>query len=378
MRKVLVILPDSPYADWIIHKVQLLNGNQCDFVCFSVERNHIKSSVCKFLLSGSSEYLEFFNDTNKYDRVVIHYHNQETGYFVEKFKIASEKLVWILWSGDLYNSKFYTKSLYFKMNLAWIEANSDKIKSNSRFKERLKSKLGKVNSYDYKKSFQRIKYIGTGFLKDVEEAENTFRKSYDIIPHTILSVNELFEVKSFSTIQSKGEKLLLGHSGALENNHLDAIEFLQESGVTHDILCPLSYGNETYIQAVISAGRDAFGEKFQPRTAFLPKFEYYNMLTEVGFAVFFLKVQQAFGNILGLLFLGVKIFLPKENSIYVNLSDKGFLLFSLEDLSNNSLGNILNEQDRLVNRNLILKFFSEDKIAESYERMYLGSMSKDK
>jgi hypothetical protein len=376
MKEVLVILPDSPYGDWIIQKVQLLNGTQYDFVCFSVERKYIKSSACNFMLSGSIEYQEFFKNRSNYDRVVIHYHNLETGFFVEKFRIASEKLVWVLWSGDLYNSKFYKKPLYFKKNLAWKEASSNEIKPNSRFKEWLKSKFGKTNSYDYQKSFQRIKFIGTCFPHDVEEADNTFGKNFTVIPHNILSINELFEVKSFSTIHSNGLKILLGHSGALENNHLDGIDTLKKLKISQEILCPLSYGEELYIKEVIAAGKVAFGEYFQPLTEFLPKIEYYKLLTEVGFAVFFLRVQQAFGNILGLLFLGVKIFIPKENSIYIDLKAKEFLLFSIDELSRDSIEHVLNEHDRLHNRSLILKLYNEEEIAGSYERMYLGSMSK--
>ncbi|SFB30836.1 TDP-N-acetylfucosamine:lipid II N-acetylfucosaminyltransferase [Algoriphagus aquimarinus] len=375
MKEVLVLLPDSPYSDWIIQKVQLLQGTNYDFACFGVERNYIKSPVCTFMMPGSSAYQEFIKKKNKYDRVVIHYHTQETGFFVEKSQIPSEKLVWVLWSGDLYNSKFYKKPLYLRQTLLWKEANTTELKRNSKLKEYVKSLLGKINSYDYQKSFQRIKYIGTCFPTDVNEADDTFGKCYIIIPHNILSINELFEVNSFATIQSTGTKILLGHSGAVENNHLDGIDLLQKLRISHQILCPLSYGGEEYIKAVISAGNNAFGDKFQPLTAFLPKIEYYQLLTEVGFAVFFLRIQQAFGNILGLLFLGVKIFLPKENSIFIDLRKKGFLLFSIEELSKKAISNGLNEQDRLQNRSLILKLYNEEKIAESYERMYLGSMN---
>lgn len=382
MKRVLVLLPDSPYADWIIKIASNLQKIDFDFVCLSHKGHNAKSLRIKYMPVDTAEFNGFFRNSHRFDRIVIHYHTRETGYLVEKYDIASSKIVWILWSGDLYNTDFYKNPLYFQENSEWINTNIEKPKKKFittqlgiRLKEKLKSIIGKANLYDYEKSFQRIQYIGTTFKNDVKEATNTFGKCYTLIPHSILSVHELFDSDSFDSIKSTGHKLLLGHSGSLENNHLDAISFLKNIDFDNHIFCPLSYGNPAYIQEVLSAGKLAFGEKIQFLLEFIPKLDYYKLLSDLGFAVFFLRIQQAFGNILGLLFLGVKIFLPKENSIFIDLTSKGFIVFALEDISKDSLNNLLSENERARNRDLTLKYYNDQTVREGYQRIYADPLN---
>jgi len=112
-------------------------------------------------------------------------------------------------------------------------------------------------------------------------------------------------------------RILLGNSASETNNHFEAIDLLAKDPV-HDfeVVCPLSYGDMEYANRVIEYGKAKLGEKFRPITDFMKPEEYAKILAGVDAAIMFHRRQQAVNSIIGLLYLGKKVFLRSEVTTY--------------------------------------------------------------
>jgi hypothetical protein len=70
--------------------------------------------------------------------------------------------------------------------------------------------------------------------------------------------------------------------------------------------------------------------------------------------------QQAFGNILSSLWLGSKVFLNPQNTIYSYLKSLGIHIYSVEDINSNNPEIIQNLEDVKASKNkeILGRFFS--------------------
>ncbi|MBC6367458.1 TDP-N-acetylfucosamine:lipid II N-acetylfucosaminyltransferase [Algoriphagus sp. AK58] len=364
MTQNLILLPDSPYSDWIIERSEKVAVGVNRYVCYS---NSFKYNSNPKILR--KDYLLSLNkrDANSYQKVIIHYHNELSGFFLEKNNIPKNKVIWVLWSGDLYNTPFYNRAIYKPLTNQFIGSNNlYKLQGLKILKEILKYFLKMPGYFDYKRSFQRIGTIASFFEKDVENAALIFNKDYKRIIFAILSFEEMIRGLPEKHYIKLGEKILLGHAGVPENNHLDLFQRILSLNSSRTLLCPLSYGESSYIQKVVEKGEELFGYRIEFVRDFMPRDEYYLKLSEVKFAIFDTLIQQAFGNILGLLYLGVKVFLNEENSIYYQLKKMGLLIFSINNLSSEIEIELTIDQIN-TNREILIEYFSEEKINDYYK-----------
>ncbi|WP_226389668.1 TDP-N-acetylfucosamine:lipid II N-acetylfucosaminyltransferase [Penaeicola halotolerans] len=363
MKENLILLPDSPYSVWIKERSEKVAPGISEYVYFSTEVKYDSTpNVLKqdYLLGLTK------SEAQSFKRVIIHYHNELVAFFLEKNKISPKNVFWVLWSGDLYNSPFYSEPLYQEETLKLIS-----IKKQTfiyYFKEFLKKVIKKRGFFVYKKSFRRIKYIASFFDGDVLAARKTFNFNYNHIPFAFLAINQLVDKDILESNHfSLGNKLMVGHAGSMENNHLDTFKQLKKLNVSNVIFSPLSYGSPDYIKIILESGYQYFGDQFEPLTEFIPKHDYYNKLQEVGFAIFNTEIQQAFGNIMALVYLGVKVFLNGNNSIFKQLKSWGVTVFDVSELSKQSLEAHLLEFEKEANRSIIFEKLNEDAVNTYYK-----------
>lgn len=366
----LIILPDSPYSKWIIDRCEKVNSGKNHYITFC---SSIPSYPLPMLdIKGVSLAIlrEVANSLKEYKSIVLHYHNDVLGFLLEYGKVNPDKVSWVLWSGDLYNSPFFDRPIYLSKTKAFTEGSILKRPKGANWiKELLKFYLRRPGYFTYKNSFQRVGTIASFFEGDVAHASRVFKKQYRHLPFALLSFEELVKGIPAEKISKPGEKILLGHAGVPENNHFDLFPKLENLAVNRLLVCPLSYGNSIYIEAVSNYGKSLFGDRFETIVDFLPRDEYYLKLSEMGFAVFNTLIQQAFGNILGLLYMGVKVFLNPENSIYQQLKGIGVTVFSIDELTEQSLRETLSKAQINSNQELLKINFSEDKVNEYYSRL---------
>lgn len=93
----------------------------------------------------------------------------------------------------------------------------------------------------------------------------------------------------------------------------------------------ISYGSPRVRNHVLKIGKKLFASQFQPIFEYMPRDEYFALITSVEVAVFGARRQEASGNISTLLRNGVKVFLRENNNLLQYYKEKGYILFSFEN-----------------------------------------------
>jgi dTDP-N-acetylfucosamine:lipid II N-acetylfucosaminyltransferase len=371
----LVFFPDSPFAIWIIDRCERLFPGFNTYVSFGEKSKNFSSDKVRMVGLDLPALKEFSKELNRYKRIIIHYHHEITGYLIELANVPPQKIIWMLWSGDLYNCPFYKGELYLPLTAQHEAITSfPELEWKSKLKEKSKQYLRRPGYYLYKKSFQRIQQVGSFFPEDVKNASLTFGKSYTHFFHGIISVREQVKDSVNLELPELGGAILLGHAGVPELNHLDMIQRFGSHFSARKVICPLSYGNPEYINTVRDFGLASFGDRFEPIQEYMPREEYYHKLQEASFAVFGALVHQGFGNLMTLLFMGFKVFMFNENPVYIQLKNLGLILFPLESLESNSFKNPLSREEKNHNRTILNEVLSEDRVDDYYRSVYLFSV----
>jgi len=245
-----------------------------------------------------------------------------------------KKCYWVIWGGDLYQYQ----------------------KPKPRLRDKIKESLRRF-------VIKRIGHLVTYIPGDVELARKWYsaRGEYHeclmylsnvVNPQVLKGAEQAKEAHS-------GLNILVGNSADPSNNHLDALEkLLPYKDQDISIYMPLSYGNQAHVEKLIEKGRDWFGDKFLPITSFMPFEQYLAFLKSVDIAIFNHKRQQAMGNIITLLGLSKTIYMRKEVSHWVFLTEIGI---NIKPLSNFSLQS-LPETELSDNAMAVRSYFSKDRL----------------
>ena len=143
------------------------------------------------------------------------------------------------------------------------------------------------------------------------------------------------------------------------------------------IVCPLSYGENSYQQIIIETGREIFGDKFLPVVDYMPIQQYVGILINCGFVIMNHVRQQALGNILIMLYLGAKVFLREENPVYTFLKNHGAILFSIQTLEEDKslLSEGLSVEDIHINRKVLMSIWSEQVVTDMTKSLIATALS---
>jgi len=309
-------------------------------------------------------------NNHKQATVIFHFMNSQKRFILNNLNDYIKK-VWCIWGYDLYeaNASFIRFSIYDTITQKYIIKNrnlltetksfikkiSYTIQTNSTPKKRFKNDL---------KNFDAISYI-------VPEEEKIINKLGFSIPSLLLYHDPTY--LEFTPIEkmevNNKNNILIGNSGALSNNHLDAFELLINEDIgDRKIIVPLSYGgNKKYIDYVIKKGFDQFGENFLPVINRLPLKEYSKLLEGCGIVIFNHKRQQGVGNLLSLIGRGSKIIFNPENPVFTYYKSYGLYLENINNFTLNTL--TLNQV--IENQHVIKNIYNEDKLIKEFEKLKL-------
>lgn len=374
-RENLVFFPDSPFADWIIERCECLFPGVNEYYTFGKSPKKITSKLVYSIGFEEEELKKFALKIPGFQRVIIHYHHELTAYLIEKARVPSSKIIWVLWSGDLYNSPFYKKSIYLpKTGKSTSIPKIPELGLAEKLKEKVKQAFGKPSFFTYQSSYSRFQHVASFFPGDVANARETFDKNYTHLPHAILSIKEQIHQWDSDELPQLGSGILLGHAGVPELNHLDILEDYSFYFTGKTVICPLSYGNSEYIREVKELGLKKLGSAFQPMEEYMPREEYFTFLKKCSFAIFGSIIHQGFGNIMTLLYLGFKIFMLEENPIYKQLTFLGLKLFPLEDAKSMNFEESLSTNDILHNRKILDQILGEEQVKSYYKSLYQAQL----
>lgn len=143
--------------------------------------------------------------------------------------------------------------------------------------------------------------------------------------------------------ENKQRTIIVGNSATKENCHIEAFKMLEH--LKNDdikIICPLSYGDESYKNEIINKGKEMFNDKFFPITEFMDYDKYLKMLSECSVGIFNNNRQQAMGNINALLKIGKKIYLRNNTSMWKEYEKNNLKVFNIEDVQNETADELFN------------------------------------
>ena len=167
----------------------------------------------------------------------------------------------------------------------------------------------------------------------------------------------------------QSKTILLNHSGSQSGNHKHLLGKLRDLGVEQMVKTPLSYGDTSHIEATLAYGKKALGPYFVPILTYLDRTAYFDLICTSGIAVFGHRRQEAGNTLFIALMSGTKIFLHPESVLLPFLQEQGYLFYTWDDMSVEALGTPLKDAERLINYKLACIQFSEDTIAENYNRI---------
>jgi dTDP-N-acetylfucosamine:lipid II N-acetylfucosaminyltransferase len=217
-----------------------------------------------------------------------------------------KKCSWIVWGGDLYK--------YRRPNVTLKQKGLEFVR---RFVIKNMHELLPIVEGDFKLAQQ-------------------WYKTKAVYRHNAIYVTNLETINRLNpnNCQEKhGEiRLLVGNSATPSNNHEEIFEKLSKFKYKDiRLFVPLSYGDEVYADKVISKGKQIFGEKFIPLTKFMDKVDYISLLNSMDAGIFNNNRQQAMGNIYLLLYLGKKVILKDDTSMWEELDNK-YYISSIRDI----------------------------------------------
>ncbi|MCW3167523.1 TDP-N-acetylfucosamine:lipid II N-acetylfucosaminyltransferase [Chryseobacterium sp. 09-1422] len=346
-----------------------------------LDREYMKKDNVKlFDMDDNNERSLIINSINKNETKVAVFHVLNAVKMEIILSLRKDiRKIWCLWGNDFYDTNYYYPfKLYEKFNLAFFEKDKSivrKIYNRPEFKTLIFNTLKHINTLGIKSKL--LTKLNNHFALDryFFIKENIDYISY-IVPKEKKILSKIFPGKVFCHLYSdpdlpqfhhfkenndniaQGNNILLAHSAAETNNHLDCLEILKSCNLsTQKIISPLSYGgSKEYIGEVIQKGKEYFGERFVPLTERLSLEEYSKILSSCSVAMMNQRRQQAGGNLFHLIGSGIKVYLNKENGFYDYFVENGIKVFDITVFKNN----FEVEQDLKSNSKKLRELYSEE------------------
>lgn len=361
---ILHICLDDKFIDVAYRMFEQAAQGSNDFFVIT-KKNKFKYITEPSILTISTKEMrsrKFLQKVQMYDAIIVHWLSEIAMEFLNRID-KTIPVLWIGWGGD-YCSYFSSESTLFLpetnslIKEGCLNNESPKRVFFNSFKRFIKEKIyGKTN---FRKSVDRINYFAPVIKED-----------FDLLKGAIPNFNPEFIDWNYGTLEDdlvineglfKDENILIGNSATPTNNHLDLFSKLQHIPFEHNLIVPLSYGVEEYKDKVKDKGQQLFGGMFTAVEKFMKKREYIELLSSCSVAIMNHTRQQAMGNIIIMLYLGAKVFLNPLNPAFSHFKRHGLKIFSVNDLSNESLKSKLTEDEIEYNRARLRSIYSREKM----------------
>ncbi|TGN27173.1 TDP-N-acetylfucosamine:lipid II N-acetylfucosaminyltransferase [Empedobacter tilapiae] len=375
MHKIIHISSDEKFINSAYYQFEKVSPNQNEFYIYGTIREnikHIKLNDTFHFFELSQNFFELFNDSI----IIFHSLPNELIKYLQ-FINKSNKVVWLLFGFETYEDKLLYPD---NVLLDTITYKHFKTKSNRfSFKEQLKYYLFPIirklkrDLYYSKQEYQiirrneklnnlkRVDYFGFAFDEEYKfqcELLNIKRPFFYFGYYPLeFIVNIKIEIK-----QNKN-KIIIGHSGFPNGNHLDVINKIKNYNLSDvEVVIPFSYGEKNYINFV----KNEISSKNIEVTFledFIPLSDYSELLNDVKIAILNNRRQQAIGNIITLIYFGAKVFLSEKNTFYQFLKRQNIIIYNYEnELNDNSINFELTKEEMIFNKQKMIELFSEKKL----------------
>ncbi len=239
-------------------------------------------------------------------------------------------VVWISWGYDLYprinNLEQYLKPKtrkFFKSNFGRSKPAGVILESS--FKNSFRNKPSDqllLNRFNYIAPVLESEFDLLSLKYNISPSKY-IRWNYLNIEEDIISLDPEFRIQ--------GNSLLLGHSGSIWLNHLDALDQLDLLNISVDrIIIPCSYGDDDYIRFVKGELRRFRADKIHVLDEFLPYEQYISMIKSCKYLFIDTPRQIGLGNILFFLYYGGIVIVDETNPVVDWFDKMDFPLFKID------------------------------------------------
>ena len=312
---------------------------------------------------GSIEFWRFIGDVSQYKYVILHYLGEELVDFTYTAP-QTDNFVWIVWGGDLYNSllepygfKLYAYTDFIKKGiLGTYFPFIDRYRNRRVIWKRVEAvkKIPTLTLFN-----GDLKALNKYFPKLHPKRKDFFYYLVDDIVGNDLTKKEI-----------SGNNIFVGNSASLTNNHRMVFEFLSKCDLgNRKVITPLSYGAETGRDIAIGWGEKLIGNNFYPIIDFMPLEDYNQLMYSANIFIYGNFRQEAVGNILVALYIGGIVVLSPRNPFMQDLSEMGFVVFSLKQIQD-LLRFRLPEEVKQRNRELVNKWYNRERLLSVIKKSF--------
>jgi len=323
-----------------------------------------------------NELTNFIIDNNP-NKIIIHYLNGNVVRAILKSNYKGH-IHWSSWGGDLYNSHFgfNSKKLYDKETYNFMKQNNllsaENImyRTNSFYRFFLLKlyQISKFKKHDFELIEQFIPRINSCSTVLPNEYEIIIRKNSNIKykPFVYGDIGCLIpnSLKKFN-YKELGNKILVGNSGTPQNNHISVLNKTKQN----QVICPVTYGNLNYIK-LLKKEYCSFENIFFLEQH-LPIEEYVKLLTSCNTLIINSHRQQALGNIIIALYLGMRVYLNDKTLTVDFLKELGIKTYSFEQDFEKFANSPLKEEEIIKNRQGVEKYWSKQSVDIMIKDFYL-------
>jgi len=295
--------------------------------------------------STSAESLEkLAQHIHNYDAVILYYLDSAKMSLLDLIKVYSGKIFWSFYGAELYSLRelqnifLGTSTLHFKRYNSLSSLKAYAIYILQPFVWKLKKRISPIQKI--KNACQKI----DGFIwynKDEYNQLNQLMNNH-LPPFVLSSVSN--RVKSSEELKNN-IKIIIGNSGSIFNNHIEALEHIAQSSKKYLMSLPINYGAtdayKNYLKGLARSKHmtiDFLEEKMEYK-------DYIEFINEHSTAVYASYRQMGLGNIVIAIQCNLKIYLSEKNPTYPWLKGLGLHIFSIE---NNLLEDLENGELRLT------------------------------
>jgi hypothetical protein len=357
------------YARETVNRIERMDPDNNCYINFTEGAKYQHDQIVCLPFSKSNVHKRILAIDNV-DRIYFHFFSILSGYILKKIKRRNPyiKSVWVFWSAEFYSLPEFLPDLYEGYSKRYLPKTSVWNKAK-RWASIVKNKMqGRVvyRHGDYMNAVRGLDYFACLLDSDYENVAAYSRSKMKHLRFAYLSYEQVVDPQFLET-RSRGLKILINHSADPALNHYEVLAHLKGREVSNSLYMPLAYGDDHYRNDLISLSKEWFGDQIEIQTHFLEKEAYVLKLKEIGFAIFNIKIQQGIGNILVLLWLGVKVFFQKSNPVFIDFKKWGMHVYSIEDdLPKESFHALLEDEKINENRELLRSKLSNQMVDSYY------------
>lgn len=344
--KILHILPDSnksvieAYIKFVRENFNS-NDHRIIIVANKVSKINEFHKYINVQIISSLSTQDMINFVDNYDKIIIHYLYFKTTQMLRLlfYPVVFKKIVWVAWGADLYQ---------WKKNI------------DGNIFERIKTLTKNNIALTFRK---RIRYFVGIFPPDIDYFKNeinsnaqTFYASY------VGGIDSKFFQKQIRVLSLEEKlarkeciKIQIGHSSSKVLNHLDVLEKLSKfKNENIKLFIPLSYGDKEYGDEVHKEAIKIFGDKAICIRDMMNKDDYMEFLSNIDIVIFNTTRQIGLGNLIPLLYMEKKIYIPKGSVMYDFYKNQGINICNYFDINIGNYNSFVSPIDMSAGKEFII------------------------